>query len=301
MSPATIITSMTEKKCHCMTCWRDYLYSALLYPLPQHWISRLTLRLTRIKTTIKNPIIRWFIRHHQIDMSEAAIGDITQYADFNAFFTRELKHQSRPVDTTKDAVVSPVDGTISQIGQIHDGTLIQAKGRDYSVLELLGGQNKLTKHFQDGCFTTLYLSPRDYHRIHMPMGGKLEKMLYVPGRLFSVAAHTVRTIPKLFARNERVIAYFSSPDGPFVMVLVGAINVAAIETVWHGGLVTPPHKKVIAEYNYHDIEFSKGQEMGRFNLGSTVVLLTTNKISWLHTLATGSSIRFGQRIGVIAD
>lgn len=282
---------------------RDYLLSALLYPLPQHWISRLVLRLTRLKVAAKNPVIRWFVRHYKIDMSEASVSEISEYPNFNAFFTRELKVESRPVDSVNEAVISPVDGTVSQIGRTIDGTLIQAKGRNYSLIELLGGQISLAKKFSDGCFVTIYLSPRDYHRIHMPLQGKLDKMLYVPGRLFSVAPHTVRAIPNLFARNERVISCFDGAAGPFVMVLVGAINVAAIETVWHGGLVTPPHKKFIAEYNYLDrnIELGKGQEMGRFNLGSTVILLTTNQIEWLSNVSAGCKTQFGQRIGLIKN
>ncbi|MBN1378200.1 MAG: phosphatidylserine decarboxylase [Gammaproteobacteria bacterium] len=280
--------------------WRDIFLSALLYPLPQHWISRLVFRLTRLRTPIKNPAIRWFIRHFQIDMSEALLDEADHYPDFNAFFTRELKNDARPIDANSEALVSPVDGTVSQIGVIDQGTLIQAKGRHYSVLDLLGGQRSLAETFINGRFATIYLSPRDYHRIHMPLQGKLEKMIYVPGRLFSVAPHTTRAIPNLFARNERVVSYFENSSGPFVMVLVGAINVAAIETSWHG-LIKSNHQNIIAEYDYSDrnIELLKGQEMGRFNLGSTVILLTTDKVSWLPQIDKEKKIQYGQRIGTV--
>lgn len=280
--------------------WRDYLFSALLYPLPQHWISRLVFRLTRLGVRLKNPVIRWFVRHHKINLSEALITEINDYPDFNAFFTRELKKDARRIDGSPDSIISPVDGTISQIGSINQGTLLQAKGREYNVLELLGGQHSIAEPFLSGHFATLYLSPRDYHRIHMPLQGRLKSMVYVPGRLFSVAPHTTRAIPNLFARNERVVALFQNRKEPFVLVLVGAINVAAIETTWHG-LVTPPHRMLIAEYNYDDrnIEMAKGEEMGRFNLGSTVILLTTGSMTWLPDCCAGQKLQLGQKIGTL--
>jgi phosphatidylserine decarboxylase len=290
---------MSDNRPEAAASRRDTLLSALLYPLPHHLISSLVFRLTRLRTRLKNPVIRWFARQYQIDMSEALLNDINEYPTFNAFFTRELKRDARPVDTASNTVVSPVDGTVSQINTINEGTLIQAKGRDYKLLDLLGGQHSLAIPFFNGRFATLYLSPRDYHRIHMPMKGRLEKMIYVPGRLFSVAPHTTRAIPNLFARNERVVTYFVNGSDPFAMVLVGAINVAAIETVWHG-LVNPIHRKIIAEFEYgeRNIELGKGQEMGRFNLGSTVILLTTGKVNWLPEISEGKRIQYGQRIGI---
>ena len=280
--------------------WSDKILSFLLYPLPHHWISRVIFFLTRLETPLKGPCIRWFIHHFGVNMSEALHSDPDHFIHFNAFFTRELKPGIRTIANADDALASPVDGTISQIGNINDGRLIQAKNYNYSVLELLGGQHDLTTEFLHGSFTTLYLSPRDYHRIHMPLPGKLRSMIYVPGRLFSVAPHTVRTIPRLFARNERVICIFDSEYGSFAMILVGAINVAAIETIWHG-LVTPPQQKYIAEFQYNDknINLIKGQEMGRFNMGSTVILLTAQNINWLAPLTSGGEVNFGQQLALI--
>ena len=291
---------MSDGKNENATGLRDRLLSALLYLLPQQLISRLTFRLARAHSPLKKPVLRWFIRHYQVDMSEAVEPDIDRYGDFNSFFTRALKPELRPVDEANNAVISPVDGTVSQIGSFEQGMLLQAKGHYYTLHDLLGGQHCLTSQFTDGRFATLYLSPRDYHRIHMPIHGKLKTMIHIPGRLFSVAPHTTRTIPRLFARNERVVCCFENADTCFAMVLVGAINVSAIETVWHG-LVRSNHRPVMAEYDYTDrnIELAKGQEMGRFNLGSTVILITSNRISWLPDMLEGTSLRYGQRLGTV--
>jgi phosphatidylserine decarboxylase len=278
----------------------DYLKSLTLYPLPQHWISRLVFFLTRQPTRLKSPAIRWFIRHFKVDMSEAIEQNIERYPTFNAFFTRAIKPELRPIAQQTDALVSPVDAAISQLGNIDAGRILQAKGRDYSLLELLGGRRDWAERFEGGRFITLYLAPRDYHRIHMPHDGQLKHMLHVPGRLFSVAPHTVRAVPRLFARNERVIACFDGPIGYFAMVLVGALNVAAIETVWHG-LVTPPQSKAIRQYDYSDkkITLNKGAEMGRFNMGSTVILLTQSNIEWEQKLQGMQKLKLGQKIATI--
>lgn len=277
------------------TRFSDRVLSGLLYPLPHHWISRLTYWLTRLPIGLKNPAIRWFIRHYRVDMSEAEYSDPNHYPTFNAFFTRPLKTGARTIAQAPDMVACPADATVSQAGSIENRRIVQAKGHDFSVLELLGGQHRMAQPFVNGCFATLYLSPRDYHRVHMPLSGRLRSMVYVPGRLFSVAPHTTRAIPRLFARNERVACYFDGEFGPFALVLVGAINVAAIETVWHG-LVTPPHRETVAEYNYREkhIDLVKGQEMGRFNMGSTVIVLTGNRLDWDDSVFTGQRVKLGQ-------
>lgn len=223
------------------------------------------------------------------------------YRTFNEFFTRELKPGLRPVDSSANSVASPVDGCVSQLGKIEADQIFQAKRRNYTALDLLGGRESDAAAFIGGQFATLYLSPRDYHRMHMPITGKLLSMHYVPGRLFSVAPHTVRVVPRLFARNERVVAIFHTQAGKLAMILVGAINVAAIETVW-AGLVTPPNSKKIIYRDYKDkecITLEKGQEMGRFNMGSTVILLMEKGMSWQPELTEGSAVRMGELIGKI--
>ena len=191
-----------------------------------------------------------------------------------------------------------MDGAVSQAQAIENGRIFQAKGRDYSLLELVGGMEQLAEPFENGRFATLYLSPRDYHRIHMPLAGKLTDMVYVPGRLFSVAPHTVNTIPRLFARNERLVCKFETAAGPMIMVLVGAVNVSAIDTVWAGS-VTPPSKRSIIHTRYEtvDIQLDRGAEMGRFNLGSTVVLLMGENVELDELMVAGNSVRLGQALG----
>lgn len=240
-------------------------------------------------------------------MTEAAHESPAHYESFNAFFTRELKPGLRPIASAAKDIASPVDGCVSQLGPIKDNQIFQAKGRDYSALDLLGGRLEDAAAFTDGQFATLYLSPRDYHRIHMPVTGTLQSMHYVPGRLFSVAPHTVRVVPRLFARNERVVALFDTDAGRLAMVLVGAINVAAIETVW-AGLITPPNSRKIVYRDYspangnnptsdETINLAKGEEMGRFNMGSTVILLMEKGMQWDTALAEGSVVRMGESIG----
>ena len=213
----------------------DWLKSWPLAVLPHHLLSRMVRSATRWRVRWwKNLLIGWFIRHFNVDMSEAAEPSPADYPDFNSFFTRSLKPGARPQPEQPGAITSPVDGRISQIGDITDGRLIQAKGRNFSLVELLGGDEHRAAAFQEGGFATLYLSPRDYHRIHMPCDARLVETAYIPGRLFSVAPHTTRTIPGLFTRNERLATLFETPAGPIAMVLVGAIFVACMETVWEG-------------------------------------------------------------------
>ncbi|BBB59240.1 phosphatidylserine decarboxylase proenzyme [Undibacterium sp. KW1] len=217
-------------------------------------------------------LIRWFVGKYNVNMQEAANPDISSYASFNEFFTRPLREGARPLASS--ALLCPVDGAISQFGPIQKDQIFQAKGHSYSATALVGGDSQLASLFEDGSFATLYLSPRDYHRIHMPCDGRLTRMIYVPGALFSVNPTTARGVPGLFARNERVVCVFESAFGPFVLTLVGATIVGSMATTWHG-IVNPPRSAEVREWRYDDqqIKLKKGEEMGRFLLGSTVVML----------------------------
>jgi phosphatidylserine decarboxylase len=279
----------------------DRIKAWLQYPLPQHGISRLTHWLTRIETPgLKDWAIRDFVRRFGVDMSEAAEPDVTAYRTFNAFFTRSLRAGVRPIAMEADAVASPVDGAVSQLGKIEDGRIFQAKGQGFSALELLGGDAESAALFRDGAFATLYLSPKDYHRIHMPVSGTLRKMLHVPGRLFSVNPPTTRAVPRLFARNERVACLFDTDAGPMALVMVGAMNVASIETVW-AGEITPPQRRSVYVWNYKAGEFrlEKGAEAGHFNMGSTVILLfARDRIRWEAGYGPGSVVRMGRKLAM---
>jgi phosphatidylserine decarboxylase len=255
--------------------WQDQLATLPQYLIPQHLLSLTMHRLANSRITwFKKAFIHFIVSRYKVNVSEAAEIDLSTYSSFNAFFTRALRSGIRPIAEGDNIMTSPVDGAISQIGSIDSGRIIQAKGRDYSVIELLGGDEELAQQFGEGQFATIYLSPKDYHRIHMPLAGKLKMMRYIPGRLFSVNPRTARAVPALFARNERVVTVFETAQGPLVMVLVGAIFVGSMETVW-AGKITPPYTKDIKNWHYdaENIQLEKGQEMGRFNMGSTVVLL----------------------------
>ncbi len=269
----------------------------LQYPLPQHAISRVIYFLTRVESkTFVPPAIKWFSKTFKVNLDEAKNPEPESYTNFNAFFTRELAPKARPIATSSTHLISPVDAHVSAIGPINGQTIFQAKGHDYSLLNLIGNDPSDAALFEDGQFATLYLSPRDYHRIHMPSKGKLKKMIHVPGRLFSVSPGTVDNVPNVFARNERVIALFDTPAGPLGMVLVGAMNVAAIETVWHG-LITPPAGKKIQSWEYPEGDtYLQGEEMGRFNMGSTVILLTPNNVKWFNSLKPKTPTLLGQQI-----
>ncbi|MBE0617097.1 MAG: phosphatidylserine decarboxylase [Proteobacteria bacterium] len=248
---------------------------------------------------LKDPLIRWFARRYRIDWEEARFRSPGAYPDFNSFFTRELRPGSRPVDGAPHGVVSPVDAVVSQAGTAAGDRLFQAKGRTFDLVRLLGGSPTRAAPFRGGSFVTLYLSPRDYHRIHMPVAGTLEEMVCVPGRLFSVNPATTRVVADLFARNERVVTLFETEAGPLALVLVGAVFVGSIGTVWHG-TVTPPRDREVRRWEYPagEVELTKGQEMGRFNMGSTVVMLFgKDRARWLPSLAPGRRVRMGERIG----
>lgn len=276
---------------------QEHLLGWLFTLLPHHLISRAIYHLTRTRGPLVKPMISWFIKSFKVDMSDAVIEDYTQYPSFNEFFVRALKPEARPITARDKELVSPVDGTVSQSGNISFDHLYQAKGHFYTTEELLGGDKSLAQLFSTGKFATIYLAPYNYHRIHMPMKGRLKKMIHVPGRLFSVAPWTVRVIPRLFARNERVICLFDTACGPMAMILVGAINVAAIETVW-SGLVTPPKGKKISHFDYdHTTKIlPRATEMGRFNMGSTVILLTSDKVNWSPHLKPQQTLRMGETI-----
>lgn len=279
---------------------RDNLFVLLQYLLPQHPISRLIHWFVRLRLQwLKNLVGRWFIRHFKVNMSEAIEEDIRAYPDFNSFFTRALKPGIRPLATGSNAILCPVDGAVSQAGRIEGDAVFQAKGHSFSLQTLLGNNTEWSDIFHNGLFATLYLSPRDYHRIHMPLSGKLEHVIHVPGRLFSVNPVTTRKVPGLFARNERVACLFDTTHGPMGMVLVGAINVASIETVWQG-VITPPAGKRIQSWDYRDKEImlEAGQEMGRFNMGSTVILLFgPQQIEWVSSLTAEAPVRMGELLG----
>lgn len=295
---------MSDRQTQVAAGWRDYLQSALLYPLPQHAISRLVFALARVEAPwFKNAFIRWFARTYRVNWEEAQHGRPEDYATFNAFFTRALRPGARPLAGDDKTVVSPADGRISQIGRIERDAVFQAKGHSYSVTQLLGGDAQRAAAFSNGGFATIYLSPRDYHRVHMPLAGRLRETVYVPGRLFSVAPHTVRTVPGLFARNERLVSIFDTDAGPMAVVLVGAINVAAIETVW-AGLVTPPPRRgvEVEDWMVQHIALARGAEMGRFNMGSTVIVLFgEGRIDWLEALQADRHLVMGEAIGRVSQ
>jgi phosphatidylserine decarboxylase len=247
---------------------------------------------------VTQAIIRWFIKRYGVNMSEAANADLTSYRSFNEFFTRALKDGARPL--SEAAFVCPVDGAISQFGAIEKDQIFQAKGHHYSTQALVGGDAGLAAKFFNGQFATLYLSPKDYHRIHMPCEGRLLRMIHVPGDLFSVNPVTARGVPGLFARNERVVCVFDSAHGQFVLVLVGATIVGSMETVWHG-IVNPPRPAGIRDWRYDEqnIVLKQGQEMGRFLLGSTVVLaFANNKIKFTPSWQPGRLVQMGETMGV---
>ena len=243
-------------------------------------------------------LIRWFVGKYRVEMNEAADPDIGSYASFNDFFTRSLKAGARPLAMAD--FVCPVDGAISQFGAIDDHHILQAKGHLFTTTELVGGDAALAARFRHGSFANLYLSPKDYHRLHMPCDGKLTRMIYVPGALFSVNPTTARGVPNLFARNERVVCVFDSPEhGPFVMVLVGATIVGSMATVWHG-VVNPKRTGKPSEWTYEDrdIVLSQGAEMGRFLLGSTIIMLFGKDVIAFNTdWAPERTVRLGEHMG----
>ena len=280
----------------------DHLFALLLYLLPHHLLSRVADWVTRCEwVPLKRLLIRSAIRFYGVDMSLAADPNPANYRSFNAFFTRKLRPDARPLEMNKNALLSPVDGVVSQAGSIDGDSLIQAKDRNFSLSELLGGNPKTTSHFAGGSFITLYLSPKDYHRVHMPLTGILTKMSHVPGRLFSVSPSTTRTVPNLFSRNERIINLFKTESGSMAIIMVGAIFVASMETVW-AGPITPRSKRQTHWFypgtTQKRLTLERGAELGRFNMGSTVILLfAEGSVELDDWLAPGQLVRMGEGIG----
>jgi len=273
----------------------------LQYVLPHRFLSRLVYWATRWTfAPWKNWLIATIVRNYDVDMAEAAQSDPLAYQHFNAFFTRKLKPGARQADADPATLLSPADGRISQAGRIVDGRIFQAKGQDYTAAELLGGDQAAAAPYRNGSFVTVYLSPRDYHRVHMPMKGTLRETVHVPGRIFSVAPFAVEAIPRLFARNERLVCHFDGERGPFVVVMVGAIMVSSVATVWDG-LVIPPYASSIRRKSFagQDITLERFAEMARFNMGSTVIVLLPPGSATVDPLPPQQHVRVGQRIGQI--
>lgn len=281
----------------------NYFKTLPQYVLPQHFLSRCMYRIARWRwMPWKNFVIRTFILHYQVDMRIAEQSDPNSYASFNEFFTRSLLTSERPIDETALSIASPVDGSISQIGSIDKDAILQAKGKCFSLQALLANDTSAVEVFSSGSFATIYLSPRDYHRIHLPVNAELLKMTYVPGDLFSVNEATSESVDQLFARNERLICLFKTDFGLMAAILVGAIFVGGMETVWQGE-ITPARPRELRVWDYDPASatrtgFTKGEEMARFNMGSTVILLfEPGRINWSETLQAGSSVKMGQLIG----
>ena len=285
-----------------MTHW---FKAVLLYMLPHHLLSRIVQWSTRCRhLPLHKSITCWFIRHYNVDMSEALQPNLDAYPDFNSFFTRALRPETRPVVQGAGQICCPSDGAISQLGDIQGQQIFQAKGHSYSLVELLGGSEERARPFIEGRFATTYLSPGDYHRVHMPLSGRLVEMTYIPGRLFSVAPDYTESIPRLFARNERVVCIFQTEAGAMAVILVGAIFVGSIETVW-AGEITPPRSKNIKVISYaaddKAIQLEKGEELGRFNMGGStiIVLFGSGQVKWQTELGAESCVQFGQVLGCV--
>lgn len=281
-----------------MTTAIDRLKVLPQYCVPQHLLSRCVGLLAESRwPLIKNTFIDFFLNQYNIDMSIAAEPDPRAYACFNDFFTRALKEGVRPI--TQEGIACPADGAISQLGKIEEDRIFQAKGHHYTLTQLLGGDEAVAAPFVNGDFATVYLSPKDYHRVHMPFAGTLKEMIYVPGQLFSVNTVTAGQVPGLFARNERVVCLFETELGPMAVVLVGAMIVASVETVW-AGLVTPPKrqlKRVDYQKQPEAMALDRGAEMGRFKLGSTaIVLFGPNKVQWNPSLKAGLTVSMGEQM-----
>jgi len=283
---------------------KDFLFILLQHLLPHHGISRVAgwLATTNIRW-VKSLFIEKFSSHYSVNMSEAAEENLDAYSSFNDFFCRALKPDARPIAEGDNILACPADGAISQLGNIEKDTIFQAKGKSFSATTLLGGDKALSERFSDGHFCTVYLSPKDYHRIHMPITGKLVSMNHVPGALFSVNPATVSNVDNLFARNERVACIFETEIGPVALVLVGAMIVASIETVWAGEIAPRRNQVTHFQYQTHDeINLNKGEEMGRFKLGSTVILLLPKGAgNWVDRLTPGRTVTMGEPLFTLGD
>lgn len=275
----------------------DKLFCLLQKLLPQHKLSRLIGKLAETKTPwLKNLLIKQAIRTYKIDLSIAERENPKQYLTFNDFFTRSLKSCARPICPQENAVTSPADGILSQFGPIHNNQFIQAKGQSYTVSRLLGNDNSLAAEFSSGSFATIYLSPSDYHRVHMPWEGKLLETRYIPGKLFSVNQTTADGIPELFAKNERLICVFQTSRGKMAVILVGAMLVAGIETRWQS--YYPPASPSVVKFSTQTIKLKRAEELGRFKFGSTVVVLFNQSLDFDNQLICGDQILMGAGLNV---
>ncbi len=274
----------------------------LQHVLPHKIISKIADLSANCEITwIKNFLIGYFLKRYNVNMREAIVEDPFAYKSYNAFLTKHLKPTARPIAGNAQAIVSPADGLMAQCGHIKDDKIIQAKGHDYTVQDLLAN-DPIAKQFMHGNFATIYLAPKDYHRVHMPFAGTLQKMIYIPGKLFSVNTHAAENIPGVFARNERVVSIFQTEAGVMAVVLVGAMIVGGMETTW-AGQIAPPHSKQVQTTDYSSqppITLAKGAEMGLFKLGSTVIVLfAPNAVNWDQSITIDSAVKFGQQIGLL--
>lgn len=283
----------------------DKLKTLPQYCVPQHGLTWLMGKLAASQRTgLKNFAIQKFIDAYGVDMSQSLIEDPTEFACFNDFFIRHLKPGLRPITDDPKAIISPADGAISQIGRIEGGKIIQAKGHHFTVKELLGGDIHRAEPFFGGNFATIYLAPKDYHRVHMPVTGKLQEMIYIPGKLFSVSDTTARSVPQLFSRNERAVCFFEHNGARVAVILVGAMIVASMNTVWHGD-ITPPRAKKVRQWQYPNpkteaITLQRGDEMGYFKLGSTVIVLfEKEQMQWNEDIQAHMPVQMGQTLGVM--
>jgi phosphatidylserine decarboxylase len=281
------------------------LFLFLQHLAPHHALSRVIGRIAQCRWKfVKNTFIRWFVKRYDVNLDEAACSDALKFEHFNAFFTRELKAGARVIAGGESTIACPADGAISQLGAITNDRVMQAKGRNFSLCDLLGGSAKDAEPFQEGSFATIYLSPKDYHRVHMPLAGTLTRMVHVPGKLFSVNQLTSENVDSLFARNERVVCFFDTDFGPMAVVLVGAMIVASIDTVWAGQV--SPSRKAVSAVDYHDhvppVAIPRGEEMGRFKLGSTAIIVFGPGMANLQNgLLAGQPVQMGQALGEVAN
>jgi phosphatidylserine decarboxylase len=283
----------------------DKLFAALQYVLPKHLMSRAIYAIARSESRfVRNTFLRIFLSLFDINMAEAVQSDPFAYRTFNDFFTRALKPSARPIAIESELLVSPVDGTVSQVGELLNESILQAKGQHYTLQELLAGDEESIATYRNGSFACIYLAPYNYHRIHMPYAGTALKNIYVPGDLFSVNASTARAVPRVFARNERLICEFNTPIGRVAVILVGALHVGSIETVHCGEVNPPPRTRKRPEIIAKGIgrEFNKGEELGRFNMGSTVVLLfERNRIHWDASMHANATVQLGRPIARVVQ
>jgi phosphatidylserine decarboxylase len=283
----------------------DKLFAALQYVLPKHLMSRVIYAIARSESRfVKNTFLRIFLHLFDINMAEAVQPDPFAYRTFNDFFTRALKPSARPIAIESELLVSPVDGTVSQVGALLNESILQAKGQHYTLQELLAGDEESIATYRNGSFACIYLAPYNYHRIHMPYAGTALKNIYVPGDLFSVNASTARAVPRVFARNERLICEFNTPIGRVAVILVGALHVGSIETVHCGEVNPPPRARKRPEIIAKGVgrEFNKGEELGRFNMGSTVVLLfERNCIHWDASMHANATVQLGRPIARVVQ